>query len=85
MRKQNMDPKVKEAIIDAMNKTWNYIAYDATECSGGRISKAGIIDIVIDQLDKGTDDKEMLKQIRAIDYKELVKIGRGVFTTGCSL
>lgn len=79
-----MAPEKITAVKNALNTTWNYIAQDMFgEGMPKSMPRSHVIEVVLDAsyLEyHGKLDKEILKEFRALSYKDQIKIARMQFT-----
>lgn len=74
---------MKNAIINAMNSTWEAIAMDVLEISDGSASKDLVIEMVLDASrveSYGNLNDEELKYYKDLNFEEKIKIANEAFT-----
>lgn len=79
-----MAPEKIEAVKAGLNTTWNYIAQDMFgEGMPKTMPRSHVVEVVLDASyleTYGKLSKELLKEFRALDYKDQIKIARMQFT-----
>ena len=78
-----LTPEEIKSVQQDMHRVWDYIASDIGEAEGvgNTIPRDEVIELVVDAdrlLTHGTN-KEAVKKLYALDYKEIQKIGREAF------
>ena len=71
---------MKDIIKKAINQTFNYIYSDLMEITGGEISQADAIELVLDadRLEQHCRDKEALTWFRSLSYDEQIEVAKEV-------
>jgi len=72
-----MSEITEEKIIEAMQRTWDYIADDTINALGGSVKRDVVIELVADRVEQF--DKEAMQALLKMSWEDIKKIGRKAF------